>query len=136
MVDTETLRLILWIVAGLLMLAAVVGVGLALLFGKPIGEPEKKAEPLRIKAAPAAVRVAEVAVEPVTEEVLAARKAAYRQGLAVLVGLAVLTAAEFGVATLLEGAIALLFVFILAKAGLILQYYMHLNSVWSEEEAH
>jgi hypothetical protein len=136
MVDTETLRLTLWIVAGLLMLAAVVGVGLALLFGKPIGEPEKKAEPLRIKAAPAAVRVAEVAVEPVTEEVLAARKAAYRQGLAVLVGLAVLTAAEFGVATLLEGAIALLFVFILAKAGLILQYYMHLNSVWSEEEAH
>jgi hypothetical protein len=136
MVDTETLRLTLWIVAGLLMLAAVVGVGLAVLFGKPIGVPEKKAEPMRVTAAPAAVRVAEAPVEPVSEEVLAARKAAYRRGFAVLVGLAVLTAAEFGVATLLEGAIALLFVFILAKAGLILQYYMHLHRVWSEEEAH
>jgi hypothetical protein len=136
MVDTETLRLILWIVAGLLMLTAVVGIVLALLFGRPIGEPEKKAEPLRIKAAPAAVRAAEAPAEPVTEEVLAARKAAYGQGLAVLVGLAVLTAAEFGVAVFLEGAVALLFVFILAKAGLILQYYMHLNRVWSEEEAH
>jgi hypothetical protein len=136
MLDTEMLRLVLWIVSGLLMLGAVVGIGLSLLFGKPLGEPEKKAEPLRMTAAPAAVRVAEAPVEPVSEEVLAARKAAYRQGIAVLVGLAVLTAAEFGVAAFLEGAVALLFVFVLAKAGLILQYYMHLNRVWSEEEAH
>jgi hypothetical protein len=136
MLDTEMVRLVLWIVSGLLMLGAVVGVGLSLLFGKPLGEPEKKAEPLRMTAASAAVRVAEAPAEPVSEEVLAARKAAYRQGVAVLAGLAVLTAAEFAVAAFLEGAVALLFVFILAKAGLILQYYMHLNRVWSEEEAH
>jgi hypothetical protein len=136
MIDTETLHLILWIVTGLLMLAALVGIGMVLLFGNPLGVPEKKVEPMRMKAAPATVRVAEAPVEPVSEEVLAARKAAYRRGVAVLVGLAVLTAAEFGIATLLEGAVALLFVFILAKAGLILQYYMHLNRVWSEEEAH
>jgi hypothetical protein len=61
------------------------------------------------------------------------RRAAYRRGFYVLVGLAVLTAVEFGVAVLFEGSAALLFVLILAKAGAIIQYYMHLDKVWSEE---
>ncbi|HSR30945.1 MAG TPA: cytochrome C oxidase subunit IV family protein, partial [Anaerolineae bacterium] len=74
--------------------------------------------------------------EPVDEKTLAGRKAAYRQGLYVLIGLAVLTAVEFAVAFLLEGSVVFLFVLALAKAGVILQYYMHLGSVWSEEEAH
>ena len=62
------------------------------------------------------------------------RRAAYRRGVYVLVGLAVLTAVEFGVAILLEGSAALLFILALAKAGAIIQYYMHLNKVWGEEE--
>jgi hypothetical protein len=72
----------------------------------------------------------------VNEEALTARKAAYRQGIIVLVGLAVLTALEFLVAGVLGGSVVFLFVLILAKAGLILQNYMHLDHVWSEEEAH
>jgi hypothetical protein len=80
--------------------------------------------------------VEEVAAEPVDEETLAARKAAYRQGIYVFIGLAVLTAIEFGIALALEGSAALLFIAALAKAGLVIQYYMHLNNVWSEEEAH
>jgi cytochrome c oxidase subunit 4 len=76
------------------------------------------------------------AAERAEEKALAARGAAYRQGLSVLIGLAVLTALEFVVASILEGSTVFLFVLALAKAGLILQYYMHLDNVWSEEEAH
>ena len=65
-----------------------------------------------------------------------ARRAAYRQGFLVLVGLAVLTALEFFVASALGGSIVFLFVLALAKAGLILQYYMHVHLLWSEEETH
>jgi cytochrome c oxidase subunit IV len=61
------------------------------------------------------------------------RRAAYRLGFYVLVGLAILTAVEFGIAFLFEGSAALLFILVLAKAGTIIQYYMHLNNVWSEE---
>jgi heme/copper-type cytochrome/quinol oxidase subunit 4 len=78
----------------------------------------------------------EAPAEPVPEKVLTARSAAYRQGLYVLIGLAVLTALEFVIASLLEGSTVFLFVLALAKAGLILQYYMHLDNVWSEGEAH
>ena len=56
--------------------------------------------------------------------------------IASLVGLAVLTALEFAVASLLEGSVVFLFVLALVKAGVILQYYMHMDRVWSEEEAH
>jgi heme/copper-type cytochrome/quinol oxidase subunit 4 len=74
--------------------------------------------------------------EPVDEKVLADRKAAYRQGLLVLAGLAVLTALEFWIATAAGGSTVFLFILALAKAGVIVQYYMHLDRVWSEEEAH
>ena len=74
--------------------------------------------------------------EAVDEGALAARKAGYRQGVMVLIGLAVLTVLEFVIAVILQGSVSLLFILVLAKAGLILQYYMHVNSVWSDEEAH
>ena len=74
--------------------------------------------------------------ERAEDKALAARGAAYRQGLYVLIGLAVLTVLEFVVASILAGSTVFLFVLVLAKAGLILQYYMHLESVWSAEEAH
>ena len=78
----------------------------------------------------------QTAAEGAKEKALAARGAAYRQGLTVLIGLAVLTALEFVVASVLAGSTVFLFVLALAKAGLILQYYMHLENVWSAEEAH
>jgi hypothetical protein len=68
-------------------------------------------------------------------EVGASRKAAYRRGLYVLVGLAVLTVLEFAIAAFLSGSVGFLFILALAKAGIILQYYMHVNQVW-DEEAH
>jgi cytochrome c oxidase subunit 4 len=134
--ETEALRLILWIVAGSLMVAGVVAVGLALLFDKPASHSPEVAKVTPKGAAQAAVEVTKAPVEPVDRKALAARKAAYRQGLYVLIGLAVLTALEFAVAGLLEGSAVFLFVLALVKAGVILQYYMHLDRVWSEEEAH
>ena len=77
-----------------------------------------------------------IPAEAVDEQALAARKAGYRQGVMVLIGLAVLTALEFVIAVILQGSVSLLFIVVLAKAGLILQYYMHVNSVWSDERAH
>jgi cytochrome c oxidase subunit 4 len=74
--------------------------------------------------------------EQVDERALVARRVAYRQGLYVLIGLVVLTVLEFAVASILGGSAVFLFILALAKAGLILQYFMHLESVWSEEEAH
>ena len=63
------------------------------------------------------------------------KSAVYRQGLIVLVGLAVLTAVEYGV-SFLDAAFTALFIIGLFKAWLILQYYMHVAKLWSEEEGH
>ena len=71
--------------------------------------------------------------EPVDQEALAARKAAYRRGIYVLIGLAVLTAARICRRHPAGRSVGLLFILILAKAGVILQYYMHLHRVWGEE---
>jgi hypothetical protein len=132
--DIETLTLILWIVAGLLMAAGVLGVALALILDRPSASPLAEAAQ-ESAVLPAAAR--EVAApKPADEEVLASRRAAYRLGLLVLLGLAVLTALEFWVATAAGGSPVFLFVLVLAKAGLILQYYMHLGRMWGEEEAH
>jgi cytochrome c oxidase subunit 4 len=75
-------------------------------------------------------------VRLISERALAERKATYRLGAYVLIGLAVLTALEVVVASVLEGSVVFLFVIALAKAGVIVQYYMHVNRVWGEEEAH
>jgi cytochrome c oxidase subunit IV len=124
--------LMLWTVALVLMGAAVVGLILTLLFGKPISE-ERAPSARQVASAPV---VDEAAPEPVDEQALARRRAAYRKGLVVFVGLAVLTVVEFLVAALAGGGTALLFVLILAKAGLIVQYYMHVDRVWSQEGGH
>ena len=115
---------LLVVASALLMVAAILGVMLSLIFGKPI----------TILDEPAAAK--EIPPERVAEKTLPGRKAAFRRGIYVLIALAVLTGLEFIIATAMEGSVALLFIIALVKAGLILQYYMHLNSVWSEEEAH
>jgi cytochrome c oxidase subunit 4 len=115
---------LLVVASALLMVAAILGVMLSLIFGKPITIPDE----------PAAAE--EILPERVAEEALPGRRAAFRRGIYVLIALAVLTGLEFIIATSMEGSVALLFIIALVKAGLILQYYMHLNSVWSEEEAH
>ena len=61
------------------------------------------------------------------------KAAAFRRGVTTFVLLAVLTALEFWVSSATGGSAALLFVIGLAKAGLILQYFMHISSLWSQE---
>jgi hypothetical protein len=133
--DLETLRTTLWIVAGLLMVAGVAGVGLALLLDKS-AQAEEHEKPPPMRYAQAAPAVAKAPAKPMDPEAVAARKAAYRSGIYVFLGLAVLTALEFAIAMALEGSVVFLFVIALVKAGLIIQYYMHLNRAWGEEEAH
>jgi hypothetical protein len=62
-----------------------------------------------------------------------ARRQAYLHGVLVFIALAVLTAAEFLIARATGGSIGLLFLIGLIKAALIVIYYMHAKSVWSEE---
>jgi cytochrome c oxidase subunit IV len=77
--------------------------------------------------------VVQVEEEPGVDPALRARRsAAYRLGIFVLIGLAVLTAIEFVLAVTIQS-VVLLLIMALFKAGLILQYFMHLARVWSEE---
>jgi hypothetical protein len=70
---------------------------------------------------------------PTEDPALAAkRQAAYRLGGLVLLGLAVLTIVEFAIGIAWASAVILLIIG-LFKAGLILNYYMHLPRLWSEE---
>jgi hypothetical protein len=62
----------------------------------------------------------------------AKRSAVYRLGGVVLAGLALLTAVEYLFGTILPSAVILLLIG-LFKAGLIVQYFMHVTRVWSEE---
>jgi predicted lysophospholipase L1 biosynthesis ABC-type transport system permease subunit len=113
--------------------AGVIGVTLALLLEKSFSQPVEHARPAgqaRTLPTAAAVRFPE---KPVDEKTLLARRAAYRLGNLVFVGLAILTAVEFILATVGGGSVVLLFLVGLIKAGLIIQYYMHLRSVWGEE---
>lgn len=135
--DTEQVRLTLWIVAGLLMTVGVLGIALTLLLdiGSTLPASEVARHP-KSKEVPAAVVSEKVPPRTVDEKTLAARKAAYRQGFLVFLGLLVLTAAEFWIAARAGGSVVFLFIIILAKAGVIVQYYMHMGRVWGEEEAH
>ncbi|MEA3334751.1 MAG: hypothetical protein U9R25_02505 [Chloroflexota bacterium] len=56
----------------------------------------------------------------------------YRRGFIVLLALAALTMLEFAVA-IYTGSLVPLFIIALGKAALILQYFMHFSSIWSEE---
>jgi cytochrome c oxidase subunit IV len=60
-------------------------------------------------------------------------KVEYRQGLLVFLGLAVLTAIEFVVAIYLDKPAVLLIIISLIKAGLIVQFFMHIYRLWREE---
>lgn len=60
----------------------------------------------------------------------AKKQNAFRTGFYVFLGLALLTLIEFGLA----GASVALFVIGLGKAGLIVYYFMHINSLFSSEE--
>jgi hypothetical protein len=128
--NLEAVRVVLWLVAGTLMALGILGVALALRLDRSAAVEE------RPHAAPAVPRAQDrpaVAPRPVDERVQAARKAAYRLGILVFVGLAVLTALEFWIATAAGGSAVFLFLIALIKAGLIVQYYMHLRTVWEEE---
>jgi hypothetical protein len=63
------------------------------------------------------------------------KEAAFDLGGTVLLGLAVLTAAEFafGVRGL---SLVALFIIALIKGGMILNYFMHVVRLWGEEEGH
>jgi hypothetical protein len=77
--------------------------------------------------------VVKIEEEPGLDPTLRARRSAiYRLGVFVLIGLAVLTAIELAVALTLHS-VVLLLIMALFKAGLILQYFMHVTRVWSEE---
>jgi cytochrome c oxidase subunit IV len=60
-----------------------------------------------------------------------------RLGWLVFAALAVLTAVEYIVAVEVGRNLALLFVLALAKAGLIIRYFMHIVALWrAPEEGH
>lgn len=61
------------------------------------------------------------------------KKSAYLLGLYILIALAVFTAIEYYVSFLATTAIVALFIMALIKAWLILKYYMHVSTLWSEE---
>lgn len=63
----------------------------------------------------------------------------YFQGIAVLVGLAILTGIEYVVGTtddlpLFSSSIIPLTLLALIKAGIIVNYYMHISHMWNPEE--
>lgn len=60
---------------------------------------------------------------------------AYELGGTVLLGLAVLTAAEYAVGAR-TASVVLLFIIALLKGGMILNYFMHGARLFSEEEGH
>lgn len=61
------------------------------------------------------------------------KRTVYRQGIYVFLVLAVLTAVEFAVFRVTSGAIVPIMVLALVKAGLIVQYFMHVYRLWREE---
>ena len=60
------------------------------------------------------------------------KQRAFLQGLGVLVALAALTAVEYWV-SVASGSVVFLALLAMAKAGLILNYFMHMASLWQEE---
>jgi hypothetical protein len=63
------------------------------------------------------------------------KRTAYEMGGNVLLGLTVLTAAEFAFGVR-AGSIIALFILAMVKGGMILNYFMHVARLWSEEEGH
>jgi heme/copper-type cytochrome/quinol oxidase subunit 4 len=66
---------------------------------------------------------------------VAGQGAKTRRGLKTILGLSVLTAAEFAAAvTLTTGLFVVLSVIAVVKAWLILEYFMHLSQLWNGQE--
>lgn len=63
------------------------------------------------------------------------KSVAYELGGTVLLGLLVLTAAEYAFGVWGFSLVAL-FIIALIKGGMILNYFMHVSRLWSEEEGH
>ena len=61
------------------------------------------------------------------------KTAAYGRGIVIFLVLAALTIIELAVSTATSGSPVLLFIIALIKASLILQYFMHVSSLWREE---
>lgn len=61
------------------------------------------------------------------------KKAAYRQGVWVAVVLGALTALEYWISIALDGSLVFLTLIGLVKAGIIVQYFMHIYRVWQED---
>lgn len=64
------------------------------------------------------------------------KAAAYRQGVWVFIGLAILTVGEFIVSGATNGSAPLLFIIAIAKAGIIANFFMHIYRLWRAEEDH
>jgi cytochrome c oxidase subunit IV len=62
------------------------------------------------------------------------KAAAYRQGIYVFVALALLTALEYWVSQAVGGRPTPLILIALVKAGLIVQYFMHIYRLWRAED--
>lgn len=62
------------------------------------------------------------------------KKVDYRRNIVVFIALAVLTLIEFMVAINLENPAVPLVLISLVKAGLIVQFFMHIYRLWREEE--
>jgi hypothetical protein len=62
------------------------------------------------------------------------RSAAYRQGIWVGLGLAVLTVIEFVISQVLPSGGVFLILIALIKAAVIVQYFMHVYRLWRAED--
>lgn len=72
--------------------------------------------------------------QPITQD--AKKRRLQRAGLVVLILLMVLEGLDYIVAVVTGGAVTTLFVLALINAALIIQYYMHIGELFSEEEHH
>ena len=61
------------------------------------------------------------------------KKRAYNQGIVVLFALAIFTGVEYGLAQVPEPSAVALSVIALIKAGIIIQYFMHVGRVAGED---
>jgi caa(3)-type oxidase subunit IV len=62
------------------------------------------------------------------------KRAAYRQGIIVGLGLAVLTAIEFAISQVPQNLAVFLILIAVIKAAIIVQYFMHVYRLWRAEE--
>jgi len=69
-----------------------------------------------------------------TKQVEQKKKAEYRQNFFVFLALVLLTLFEFFIAINMDDSAVLLLIIALVKAGLIVQFFMHIYRLWRPEE--